>query len=66
MEKVLNQIQRDIDEICKKWGLNSYLFAFSSDGKFHMMGKSNKAFDDHVALVCLNRALKSHDMVEHI
>ena len=64
VDKAMDQIQREVEVICKKWGLDQNSFAFSNKGKIFIMGNGNQMFQDHLSMMYLNRSLKKHEMKE--
>ena len=64
VDKAMDQIQREIEVICKKWGLDQNSFAFSNKGKIFIMGNGNQMFIDHLSFMYLNRSLKKYEMKE--
>ena len=64
VDKAMDQIQREVEVICKKWGLDQNSFAFSNKGKFFIMGNGNLMFQDRLSMMYLNRSLKKYEMIE--
>ena len=64
IDKAIDQIQRDIEAICKKWGLDQNSFAFSNKGKMFIIGNGNLPFQDRLAFFYFNRSLKKYEMKE--
>ena len=64
VDKAMDQIQREVEIICKKWGLDQNSFAFSNKGKIFIMGNGNQMFQDRLSMMYLNRSLKKHEMKE--
>jgi len=64
VDKVLDQIQREVEVICKKWGLDQHSFAFSNKGRVFIIGNGNETFQTHLSLMYLNKSLKKHEMKE--
>ena len=64
VDKALDQIQREIEAICKKWGLDQNSFAFSNKGKMFIVGNGNQMFIDRLSMMYLNRSLKKYEMKE--
>ena len=64
VDKAMDQIQREIEVICKKWGLDQNSFAFSNKGKIFIMGNGNQMFIDRLSFMYLNRSLKKYEMEE--
>ena len=57
--KAEKQIRKEIDDICKRWGLENHSFGFSTKGQVFTMGKANQAFMDHLAIVYLGHQLRN-------
>ena len=64
VDKAMDQIQREVEVICKKWGLDQNSFAFSNKGKIFIMGNGNQMFQNHLSMMYLNRSLKKYEMKE--
>ena len=64
VNKAMDQIQREIEAVCKKWGLDQYSFAFSNKGKISIMGNASSMFDDRLSFMYLSRSLKKYEMKE--
>ena len=64
VDKALGQIQKEITELCKRWGLDQHSFAFSNKGKVFFVGNGNQMFQDHLSFMYLNRSLKKYEMKE--
>ena len=64
VDKAMDQIQREIEVICKKWGLDQNSFAFSNKGKIFVTGNGNQMFQDRLAFLYFNRSLKKYEMKE--
>ena len=64
IDKAMDQIQREIEAICKKWGLDQNSFAFSNKGRMFIMGNGNQMFIDRLSFMYLNRSLKKYEMKE--
>ena len=64
VDKAMDQIQREIEVICKKWGLDQNSFAFSNKGRMFIMGNGNQMFIDRLSFMYLNRSLKKYEMKE--
>ena len=64
VNKAMDQIQREVEVICKKWGLDQNSFSFSNKGRVFIIGNGNQMFQDRLAFLYLNRSLKKYDMME--
>ena len=64
VDKAMDQIARDVEAVCKKWGLDQHSFAFSNKGKIFIMGNGNQMFHDRLSMMYLNRSLKKYEMKE--
>ena len=58
--KAEKQIRKEIDDICKRWGLENHSFGFSTKGQVFTMGKANQPFMDHLSFVYLGKSIESH------
>jgi len=64
VDKAMDQIQREINVVCKKWGLDQSSFAFSNKGKIFIIGNGNDMFRDHLSFMYLRQSLQKHGMKE--
>ena len=64
VDKALNQIQKEITELCKRWGLDPHSFAFSNKGRLFIIENGDQMFQDHLSFMYLNRSLKKYEMKE--
>ena len=64
VDKAMDQIQREVETVCKKWGLDQHSFAFANKGRHFIMGNGNQMFHDRLSFMYLNRSLKKYEMKE--
>ena len=59
--KAEKQIQKEILELCKRWGLENHSFAFSTEcGQTFIMTKACLQFLDHCSFAYLGKSIDSH------
>ena len=62
--KAENQILKEIQTICKRYGLEQSSFAFLTEDRVFIMGKADQAFLDRLTFFYLNKSLKKSGMKE--
>ena len=60
--KAEKQIQKEILELCKRWGLENHSFSFSAKGQTFTIGKACLQFLDHLSFAYLGKSIEAHKM----